>query len=482
MTFQSTESGATAARPAQARPAPLFKQRAHDSLTDAKVQRAMRNFNLAGARARAVAEVDNFEELRTAAAAIRDRSLAMLDVWLERFEREATRRGTHVHWAETHEDINRIVVEIARRNAVRKVIKSKSMVSEESHLNQALEAAGLQVVETDLGEYIIQLSGETPSHIIAPAIHKTRDDVADLFHEHHGTPRKTEISELTMEARKFLREHFLSADMGISGSNFLIAETGSTFIVTNEGNGRMTTTMPRVHVAITGIEKVLPTLEDAAAMMRVLARSATGQTISNYISINTGPKRPGDTDGPEENHVIIVDAGRSRLLGTDMQEALRCIRCGACMNHCPVYQNIGGHAYGWVYPGPIGSVLTPNYIGLEKAVDLPNAATLCNQCGVVCPVKIPLPDLMRKLREKQVARGLRPWQERFGLKVWAWAAARPGVYAWLTRLGARLGRRMGGGEAAIHHLPGNGWTEGRDMPAPQGRTFRELYAARKGRT
>jgi L-lactate dehydrogenase complex protein LldF len=480
MTSSESPVASTPRRPAPTvKPAPLFRQRAHDSLTDAKIQRAMRNFNLAGARARAVAEVEDFEALRVASAAIRDLALANLDVWLERFEREATRRGTQVHWAETHADINRIVLEIAARAGVKKVIKSKSMVSEESHLNVALEGAGIEVVETDLGEYIIQMSGETPSHIIAPAIHKTREDVADLFHEHHGTPRKTEISELTMEARQFLRSHFLSADMGISGSNFLIAETGSTFIVTNEGNGRMTTTLPRVHVAITGVEKVVPTLEDVSCLMRVLARSATGQSISNYISVNTGPRQEGDTDGPGENHVIIVDAGRTRLLGTDMQEALRCIRCGACMNHCPVYQNIGGHAYGWVYPGPIGSVLTPNYIGLENAADLPNAATLCNQCGVVCPVRIPLPDLMRKLREKQVERGLRPWPERAGLRVWAWAARHPAVYGLLARLAARTGHWLGGASGAIRRLPGNGWTEGRDLPAPEGRTFRDLYAARR---
>ncbi|MCW5624955.1 MAG: iron-sulfur cluster-binding protein [Burkholderiales bacterium] len=456
-----------------------FKTRAHDRLNDAKVQRAMRNFNLAAARTRGIVDLENFEDIRTAAAAIRDRSLAHLDVWLERFEREATRRGTVVHWAESHDDINRIVIEIAQRTGVRKVIKSKSMVSEESHLNAALEGAGLKVVETDLGEYIVQLAGETPSHIIAPAIHKTRDDVADLFHDHHGTPRKTDPRELTMEARKFLREHFLTGEMGITGANFLIAETGSTLIVTNEGNGRMTTTMPRIHVAITGIEKVLGTLEDAACILRLLTRSATGQSISNYLTFNTGPKRDGDADGPEEMHVIIVDGGRSRLLGTDMQEALRCIRCGACMNHCPVYQNIGGHAYGWVYPGPIGSVLTPNYIGIENAIDLPNAATLCNQCGVVCPVKIPLPDLMRKLREKQVDRGLRPWQERVGLKVWAWMAKRPAAYALFTRIAARIGRRMGGAQGLIHKLPGNGWTEGRDIAAPEGKTFRELYAQRR---
>jgi L-lactate dehydrogenase complex protein LldF len=460
-------------------PLPGFKARAHDKLNDAKVQRAMKNFNLAGARARGVADLENLEEIRTTAAAIRDRALASLDVWLARFEQEATRRGTQVHWAQTHDDINRIVLEIARRTGVKKIIKSKSMVSEESHLNAALEAEGFKVVETDLGEYIVQLAGETPSHIIAPAIHKNRDDVADLFAEHHGTPRKTDVGELTMEARKFLREHFLSGDMGISGGNFLIAETGSLFLVTNEGNGRMTTTLPRIHVAITGIEKVVPTLEDVSCILRLLTRSATGQSISNYVTLNTGPRQPGDTDGPEEMHVIIVDAGRAKLLGTDMQEALRCIRCGACMNHCPVYQNIGGHAYGWVYPGPIGSVLTPNYIGLENALDLPNAATLCNQCGVVCPVKIPLPELMRKLREKQVDRGLRSWQERVGLRLWAWVAQRPALYGLLARIGARIGRLAGGSDGMIRHLPGEGWTEGRDLPAPSGKTFRELYARRK---
>ena len=277
-----------------------------------------------------------------------------------------------------------------------------------------------------------------------------------------------------------LRPHFLTADMGISGANFLVAETGTTMIVTNEGNGRMTTTLPRVHVAIAGIEKVVPTLEDVSFILRLLTRSATAQSISNYLSFTTGPKRPGDVDGPEEFHVVIVDSGRTRVLGSELRAALRCIRCGACMNHCPVYQNIGGHPYGWVYPGPIGSLLTPAYVGLENAIDLPNAATMCNQCAVVCPVKIPLPDLMRKLRERQVERGLRPRAERIGLRVWAWAATRPWVYALLTRLGVRIGHMLGGSDGLIHRLPGAaGWTAQRDLPAPSGRTFRELYAARK---
>jgi L-lactate dehydrogenase complex protein LldF len=387
-----------------------------------------------------------------------------------------------VHWAETPQDMNRIVLEIARRAGVRKAIKSKSMLGEESGLNRYLQDGGIEVRETDLGEYIIEQSRDTPSHIIAPAIHRTRDEISDLFHERHKLPRKTDIAELTREAREMLRPHFLTADMGITGANFLVAETGTTLIVTNEGNGRMTTTLPRVHVAIAGIEKVLPTLEDVSAMLRLLTRSATAQSISNYLSFTTGPRQPGDQDGPEEFHIVIVDSGRSAVLGSELREALRCIRCGACMNHCPVYQNIGGHPYGWVYPGPIGSVLTPAYAGLENALDLPNAATLCNQCGVVCPVKIPLPDLMRKLRERQVQRGLRPWPERTALRLWAWAAARPRVYALLTKIAVRLGRAAGGRDGLICYLPGAaGWTAQRDLPAPEGRTFREMYFERRDR-
>jgi L-lactate dehydrogenase complex protein LldF len=290
----------------------------------------------------------------------------------------------------------------------------------------------------------------------------------------------TVIADLTREAREILRPHFLSADMGITGANFVIAETGSTLIVTNEGNGRMVTSLPRVHVAITGIEKVVPTLEDVTTLLRLLPRHGTAQTITNYISVTSGPRRASDAEGPEHFHVILVDAGRSALLGGEMQAMLRCIRCGACMNHCPVYQSVGGHAYGWVYPGPMGSVLTPTYVGLEKALDLPHASTLCNQCGVVCPVKIPLPDLLRKLREQQFARGLRPRTERFGLALWSWAAQRPKVYAALSRIGAAVLAWLGGADKRIRKLPGAaGWTAERDFPAPEGRTFRQLYAKQR---
>jgi L-lactate dehydrogenase complex protein LldF len=460
-----------------------FKARAARSLANPHLRKALANLRqrMVIGRLASVAELDNFEATREAAKQVRDDALQHLDFLLEEFERNATARGAHVHWAETPQDMNRIVLDIAKRANVRKVIKSKSMLGEESGLNDYLERGGVEVRETDLGEYIIEQSKDVPSHIIAPAVHRTIEEVADLFHERHNLPRKTDIAELTREARMMLRPHFLTADMGISGANFLIAETGTTMIVTNEGNGRMTTTLPRVHVAIAGIEKVLPTLEDVAFILRLLTRSATAQSISNYLSFTTGIRQPGDTDGPEEFHVVIVDSGRTKVLGSELRDALRCIRCGACMNHCPVYQNIGGHPYGWVYPGPIGAVLTPAYAGLENAPDLPNAATLCNQCGVVCPVKIPLPDLMRKLRERQFERKLRPWTERAGLAIWAWAASRPAVYGFAAKLGARALRLMGGRDRLIHSLPlaGGGWTAQRDMPAASGKTFRELYAARQ---
>ena len=451
-------------------------------LENAHFQKNMRRFGrgFAEKRAAAVAELDIFEDLREAGKTIRNRGLEHLDAYLIKFEEMATARGTIVHWAETAQDVNRIVIEIARANGVKKVVKSKSMVSEESELNHALADVGIQAIETDLGEYIVQLAKEPPSHLIAPAIHKSKEDVAELFQQHHNLPYKLDIPALTREARQILRPHFLSADMGISGGNFLIAETGSVTLVTNEGNGRMVTTAPRIHVAITGIEKVLPTLDDLCTILRLLPRSATGQTISNYVTVLTGPKGVGDLDGPEQSHVILVDSGRSAMLGTELQEALRCIRCGACMNHCPVYQNIGGHSYGWVYPGPIGAVLTPNYVGLENALDLPQAATLCNACGVVCPVKIPLPDLMRHLREKQIEQNLRPFGERLSMTLWRYVALRPRLYALATKLASRFGKALGGRDGLIHSLPRlDGWTKGRDMPAPTGKTFRELYAQKK---
>lgn len=458
-----------------------FRTAASRKLRDGNLQTALRKLqaNFVRGRAMRVAELHDFPAIRDAAAAVRARALADLDVYLDMFERNATAAGATVHWAETGADVNRIVADIARAHGVRKIVKSKSMVSEECGLNDALVAEGFEVVETDLGEYILQIAKEPPSHIVAPVVHKTREEVTELFARTHRRSAKTDIGALTREAREILRPHFLSADMGVTGANFAIAETGSTLIVTNEGNGRMVTTLPRVHVAITGIEKIVPTLEDAATLLRLLPRHGTGQPVTNYISLTTGPRRHGDAEGAEHFHIVLVDAGRASLVGGDFHDMLRCIRCGACMNHCPVYQSVGGHAYGWVYPGPMGSILTPLYAGLEKARDLPNAATLCNQCGVACPVKIPLPDLMRKLREIQFRTRLKPAAERWGLALWGAVARRPRLYSMLARAGARA-LRFAGRSGYISYLPGmSQWTGMRDLPAPEGRTFRELYAQRR---
>src|SRR5205809_1414520 len=415
-----------------------FKELAHQNMGNAQLQRNLDKIKgkFVAKRRESLVELDDFEGTREAARALRQRVIDDLDTWLELFEANATARGATVLWAETPDDVNRHVLDIAARHGARKIIKSKSMVSEESELDRAIEAAGLTVIETDLGEYILQINDyEPPSHIIGPALHKSKEEVADLFAKAHATPRKTEINELCLEARGVLRQHYLSADMWISGGNFFVAESGSVVIVTNEGNATLTTTLPRVHVAISGIEKIVPTLEDVATLMRLLPRSATGQSISNYVDILTGTKGEGEFHGAAHMYFIVVDCGRTDVLASEVRAALRCIRCGACMNHCPVYQNVGGHSYGWVYPGPIGSILTPMYVGLERAQDLPAASTLCNQCGVVCPVRIPLPDLQRKLREKAFATGLRPWTERTGLAIWSWVAQRPALYALATKIG-----------------------------------------------
>jgi L-lactate dehydrogenase complex protein LldF len=459
-----------------------FKARAAQKLADQRLQQNLTKLStkFVTARAASMTAID-FPATRAALKARRNRALENLDVWLETFEREATRRGATVLFAETTQDAARLVADIARKHDVKKVIKTKSMVSEEMRLNAVLAEMGVQSIETDLGEYILQINdNEPPSHIIAPVVHKDKEEIADLFAKTHGRARLTEITDMTREAREVLRPHFLAADMGVTGGNFVIAETGSVAVVTNEGNEGMCTVMPRVHVAVTGIEKVLPTLEDLATAMRLLPRSATGQTTSNYFSLLTGPRGAGDQDGPEHMYFVLVDGGRTGLIGGEFQEMLRCIRCGACMNHCPVYQKVGGHTYGWVYPGPMGSVLTPSYVGIDKALDLPQAATLCGECNSVCPVGIPLSDLLRKLREKQMERHLRPWRERAGFALWGFLALRPSLYALVTKLAVRVLERAGGQHRAIKRLPlAHGWTATRDMPAPVGRTFRELYAAQR---
>ncbi|MBV9114077.1 MAG: lactate utilization protein, partial [Hyphomicrobiales bacterium] len=299
---------------------------------------------------------------------------------------------------------------------------------------------------------------------------------------HTGLDPQRDLSEPTQllaEARQVLRERFLAADIGITGANFLIAETGTSVIVTNEGNGDLTQTLPKAHIVLASIEKITPTLEDAAQILRLLARSATGQDMSVYTTFSTGPRRPGDPDGPGEYHVVILDNGRSAMLGTQFQDMLRCIRCGACMNHCPVYHAIGGHAYGWVYPGPMGAVLTPSLIGLGEGGNLPNASTFCGRCEAVCPMKIPLPGMMRHWREREFERHLAPAPQRYGLAFWAFFAKRPRLYRPATRLAMWALALFGRGKGSLSSLPFSaGWTAHRDFPSPQGPTFQARWQAR----
>ena len=470
--------------------APGFKENAREALADDNLQEALGMLK-AGFIPRRQAAVDGlpeFEALRERGREIKNHTLAHLDHYLETFERHCTAQGGHVHWAPSADDARAAVLEICRTAGARTVTKGKSMIAEELHLNPFLERHGITPVETDLGEYIVQLAEEPPSHIIGPAIHKTKDQVSDLFVEHHAAygknERLSEATDLISEAREVLRGKYFEADVGITGANFLIAETGSSVIVTNEGNGDLTQMLPRVHIVVTSIEKAVPTLEDASTLLRLLARSATGQDFSAYTTFSTGPRRPGDLDGPEEYHVVILDNGRSSMLGSEYQDMLRCIRCGACMNHCPVYHAVGGHTYGSVYVGPMGAVLSPSLSGMETMHHLPNASTFCGRCEAVCPMKIPLPRMMRHWREKGFETATGPAPERWGLKVWAWFARRPWLYQLGIRAASRLLHRMGGRQGRLRSLPlARGWTDGRDLPAPQGGTFQERWhrTSRPGR-
>lgn len=470
---------------------PAFKANAHAALKDAELQKALGHVQggFIARRSAATARLPEFEALRDSARDIKTHVLAHLDLYLERYEQQVLASGGHVHFARTGEEACRTIVDICRQHGATTVTKGKSMVSEEIGLNAAIEAAGMRAVETDLGEYIIQLRHETPSHIIAPAVHLTREQVeADFRRVHRHLPVDRDLSQpvqLLTEARTILRETFLQAEVGVTGANFLVAETGSSIIVTNEGNGDLTQTLPRVHIVIASVEKIVPTLEDAGQLLRVLGRSATGQDMSVYTTFSTGPRRPEDPDGPEHYHVVLLDNGRSSMLGGEFEDMLRCIRCGACMNHCPVYHAVGGHAYGWVYPGPMGAVLTPSLIGVDKGGHLPNASTFCGRCESVCPVKIPLPKLMRHWREREFVRRLSPAVQRSGLAVWAFLAARPALYRPLSRLAVRLMALLGRRTGRIRSLPfAGGWTRTRDLPSPTGQTFqaawRERARARRG--
>ncbi len=459
------------------------------AMQDANLRRALRQvgggFN--DARLDAIEEVswEAWEEWREEARRIKIHALENLDYYLDLLDKRVTEAGGRVHFARDSAQANAIVAEIARSRGVKIATKSKSMVSEELDLNHSLEASGVDVFETDLGEYIIQLAGETPSHLVAPALHKTKEQVSELFHQKLGVPLTDDIEEMARVARQVLRDKFLTADLGISGANFLIAETGTLVIITNEGNGRLCTSAPRIHVGITGMEKVIPSLQDLAVFLRLLPRSATGQRLTSYVSMVSGPRRSDDEDGPEEFHLVLVDNGRSRLLADpDLREALYCIRCGACLNICPVYSKIGGHAYGWVYPGPIGAIVSPTLVGLKEAKDLPQASSLCGACREVCPIKINIPRMLLHLRHRLAESPVETENstttvERQAAQAYSWLMSNPAALTAATKV-ARLAQKPFTSSGKINKkvpLPLiSKWTEGRDLPAIPRRTFHEIWA------
>jgi len=431
-------------------------------------------------RSAAVDSFAEFDDLRRHVKQVRQYALDHLEYYLGQFEHEAVQNGNRVHFARDGDELNSVVLDICQQHGARRVAKGKSMVTEETGLNSFLQRAGLTVMETDLGEYIIQQAGETPSHIVGPALHKSAAEVRELFLRKHnlGERELEHTSDLVSEARQVLREHFLKAEVGIIGSNALIAENGYSMLVTNEGNGDLCANLPKVLIVCTTIDRVLPLAQDATAMLRLLVRSATGQSQTCYTSFYSGPRREGDLDGPLETHFVLLDNKRSDILKSDYREMLECIRCGACLNHCPVYAAVGGHAYGWVYPGPMGSILTPLLTSLEQSHALPNACTSCGRCAEVCPADIPLPDLLRDLRHEEDKKKLSAPRWRLGLKAHAWLAAHPPLYHGLTAVLVRLLHLLGRKRGSFTRLPlAEGWTSERDFPAPQGTTFMQQYQA-----
>ena len=463
-----------------------FKQNVAKAIEDEQLQKSLFNVKkgLVNNRLKAITPVSDFELYREQAKKLKQHTLSHLDYYLEEFEKNFTRQGGHLHWAKDAEEAQNIIVNICKKHNAKTVAKGKSMAGEEININEALEAANIEPIETDLGEYIVQLAKEPPSHIIVPCVHKTREQIIELFSENHKqygfNEVLKEVPEIVNEARKVMRSKFLNADIGMTGANFLVAETGSSVIVTNEGNGDLCSTLPKVQIVTAGLEKVVPGLNDVALLSRLLARSATGQDITAYTTFFTGPKREHDQDGPEEMHIVLIDNGRTDLLNSELNEILRCIRCGACMNHCPVYGAVGGHAYGWVYPGPMGAVLTPAILGLEEAGDLPNACTLNGRCETVCPVKIPLPKLLRLLRVRQFKKNLGSKTSTLFLKLWANIARRPALYHTLTDLGIRALGFIGAKQGTFKYLPfARGWFVSRDFPSPQGETFHQQWKRKK---
>lgn len=440
---------------------------------------------LMGKRRSAFPNEDELESLRNQCQLIKQRCLVKLPTLLEQLERKCHDNGIQVHWAETITEANEIIAQLVAASKGNKVVKGKSMVSEETALNDYLEQRDIECLESDMGEYIVQLAKEHPSHIIMPALHQNKDQIADLFADNiDGFDRTNDVDRLIQEGRRVLRDKFYQADVGISGVNFAVAETGTLCLVENEGNGRMCTTVPDLHIAITGIEKVVENLTDVPPLLSLLTRSATGQDISTYFNMITHPRQPGEKDGPRQVHLVLLDNGRSQAFADEeLRQTLQCIRCGACMNHCPVYTRIGGHAYGTVYPGPIGKMISPHMLGLEATKDLPTASSLCGACGEVCPVKIPIPKILLRLRKEsvqpdptkpQVMRGQgagRKGWEAMLWKAWSLMYRSPGLYR-LGSWGISRGRKL---------MPKNlgAWTKVRTAPKPAAQTLHEKLRQRR---
>ncbi|MGB2952176.1 MAG: LutB/LldF family L-lactate oxidation iron-sulfur protein [Gaiellaceae bacterium] len=446
-----------------------FAETARVALGDANLQGALDlgTRRLYEARSRAWEGLAETEELRETARRIRTRTIAELERHTTRFADAVEARGGRVAFCRTREEACEYIVGVCREAGARLAVKSKSMASEEIGLNDALASAGVRAVETDLGEYLLQLAGSHPAHIVAPAIGLTKEDVARLLSDVEGKPVEPDLSALTGAARRQLRTAFESADIGVTGANFAVAETGSICLVTNEGNGRLVSALPRIHIAILGIERLVPTTAELAVLLQLLARSATGQALTVYTTLLTGPRGEGEVDGPDELHVVLLDNGRSNLLSGGYREMLNCIRCGACLNVCPVYRKAGGGAYGPVYSGPMGAVLVPLLVGLEHAPALPHASSLCGACTAACPVKIPLHTLLLELRRDLVGSGVAPRSERLAFGLWSLAWSRPWGYrlsTFLARLGKPLARFLG---------PGRAWTQGRDLPPLARRRYRD---------
>jgi L-lactate dehydrogenase complex protein LldF len=466
-----------------------FYRRSDDALANAQLRGALRMVTdrVKDSRTAGLDRLPGADDWRDHARRIRAHTITRLDHYLDTFVQAVEARGGHVHYAKTADDAAKYVCDLARAKGVRRAVKSKSMISEEIELNTYLETAGVDVVETDLGEWVVQLGNDHPSHIVMPIIHRTRHEVADLFRRTAGATEAdvTSVASMTQFARRTLRPAFVSADMGISGVNFGIAETGGICICTNEGNGRLTTTMPRIHVAMMGIERLVPNVQDLGVMLQVLARSATGQSLTVYSNIIHGPRPTGtdrdESDGPDELHVVLVDNGRSKVLASDVAEILYCIRCGACLNACPVYQQIGGHAYGSVYPGPVGAVLTPALWGQGAWSDLPHASSLCGACREVCPVRIDIPKLLLRLRAQGSAEGRGPAWVGPALTLFRMTAVRPWAYRLAGRLSAMATRLMAH-DGWISALPGPlaGWTKSRDFKPMAPESFQDRWKKRKG--